>query len=194
MALSSVDQLRGRPVDVMFAGFRSTTATMQRAGWRIAMEAKNYADIVGNNIRFVFKHDDLGVALLGVSSIESMSQALGDLLAPILIKHAIHADSRVLVQAVAAASFVGSTGALRSIDATPGFAQVTERDLFEMPFFQTLHVPAAEPLIVDQATVSDLLERIRLMQAPEQAAIRARNTSRERIHGRIHAHIMSLAA
>lgn len=63
-----------------------------------------------------------------------------------------------------------------------------------MPFFQTLHVPAAEPLIVDQATVSDLLERIRLMQAPEQAAIRARNTSRERIHSRIHAHIMSLAA
>ena len=84
--------------------------------------------------------------------------------------------------------------ALRPIDATPAFAQVTERTLFEMPFFQTLHVPAAEPLIVDQATVSDLLERIRAMQAPEQAEIRARNASRERAHGRIHAHIMSLAA
>ena len=79
-------------------------------------------------------------------------------------------------------------------NAAGGVVQVTTRDLFEMPFFQTLHVPAAEPLIVDQATVSDLLERIRAMQAPEQAEIRARNASRERAHGRIHAHIMSLAA
>ena len=167
---------------------------MQRAGWRIAMEAKNYADIVGNNIRFVFKHDDLGIALLGVSSIESMSQALGDLLAPIFINQAFHADGRHRFRSAHDLAFVARDDALRPIDATPAFMQVTPRDLFEMPFFQTLHVPAAEPLIVDQATVSDLLERIRAMQAPEQAEIRARNASRERAHGRIHAHIMSLAA
>ena len=83
MALSSVDRLRGRPVEVVFAGLRSDTYTMQNAGWRIAMEAGHHCD---------------------------------------------------------------------------------------------------------------LIERARTMQAPEQAEIRARNASRERIHGRIHAHIMSLAA
>ncbi len=57
MALSSVDQLRGRPVDVMFAGLRSDTYAMQRAGWRIAMEAGHYADLF-ERTRFVFVHDN----------------------------------------------------------------------------------------------------------------------------------------
>jgi hypothetical protein len=193
MALSAVDQLRGRPVEVMFAGLRSDTYAMQRAGWRIAMEAGHYADLF-ERARFVFVHDSLSVALIGESRIDSMSRGLGDLLAPIFINQAFHADGRHRFRSAHDLAFVARDDALRPIDATPAFMQVTTRDLFEMPFFQTLHVPAAEPLIVDQATVSDLLERIRAMQAPEQAEIRARNTSRERAHGRIHAHIMSLAA
>ena len=193
MALSAVDQLRGRPVEVMFAGLRSDTYAMQRAGWRIAMEAGHHRDLI-ERARFAFRHDDIGLALIGESRIDSMSRELGDLLAPIIIRQAFHVDGRIQFRSAHDLTFVARDDALRPIDATPAFMQVTTRDLFEMPFFQTLHVPAAEPLIVDQATVSDLLERIRAMQAPEQAEIRARNASRERAHGRVHAHIMSLAA
>lgn len=194
MALSLVDRLRGRPVEVVFAGLRSDTYTMQNAGWRIAMEAGHHCDLI-ERARFAFRHDDIGLALIGESRIESMSRSLEDILAPIIIRQAVHVESRArFTVAPSIASLLARDDALRPIDATPAFAQVTERTLFEMPFFQTLHVPAAEPLIVDQATVSDLLERIRAMQAPEQVEIRARNASRERAHGRIHAHIMSLAA
>ena len=178
----------------MFAGLRSDTYAMQRAGWRIAMEAGHHRDLI-ERARFAFRHGDIGVALIGESRIDSMSRELGDLLAPIIIRQALHVESRArFTFAPGFAQILARDDALRPIDATPVFAQVTTRDLFEMPFFQTLHVPAAEPLIVDQATVSDLLERIRAMQAPEQAEIRARNASRERAYGRIHAHIMSLAA
>lgn len=195
MALSSADHLRGRPVEVVFAGLRSDTYTMQRAGWRIAMEARSYADIAGDCVRFAFKHDDVGVALFGDSHVESMSRSLGELLAPIIIRQAFHAESRArFTVAPSIASFLARDDALRTIDATPAFAQVTDRELFEMPFFQTLHVPQVEPLIVEPETVSELLEKIRRMQAPEQAAIRTRNAGRQASAGRIHAHIMSIAA
>ena len=77
----------------MFAGLRSDTYAMQRAGWRIAMEAGHYADLF-ERARFAFRHDDIGIALIGESRVESVSRSFDDLLAPIIIRQAFHVDSR----------------------------------------------------------------------------------------------------
>lgn len=188
MALSwDNDPLRGRPIEVFFKGFRSDTYALQRAGWNIAMEAGSFADLQFRygGFSFAFHHPALRLGMLGKAELKNRITGMPEFIE--IVNVAMKGTSMMIVS---------NPLELRPIDATPTYAGDTleRRDLFDMPFFQTLHVPQAEPLILEPETVAGLLEKIRQMQAPEQAAIRARNTSRQNAANRIHAHIMSAAA
>lgn len=73
--------------------------------------------------------------------------------------------------------------------------EVSATNFYDAPLFRELGKPVAEEIIVEPATVQQLLDQIRHMQAPEQAAIRARQRSQERREpSQVHASIISLAA
>jgi hypothetical protein len=60
------------------------------------------------------------------------------------------------------------------VNTVPHMMDMTEIEWKQQPLYQQVNTPVAEELIVEPATVAELLDRIRHMQAPEQAAIRAR--------------------
>lgn len=81
------------------------------------------------------------------------------------------------------------------VDTVPSTVMTEECEIMQLPLFRKLDTPVAEQLIVEPDDVSAMLEQIRKMQSPEQAAIRARNRSRERGEEvdvpRIHATILT---
>lgn len=74
-------------------------------------------------------------------------------------------------------------------DTDPSFSMIeeTEMSFYHTPLFLEKEAAPAEELIVDPATVSELLEQIRQRQSPTQAEIRARDRSRNRplLHAKI---------
>jgi hypothetical protein len=72
----------------------------------------------------------------------------------------------------------GSPFAFEPIDAKPQMVRMTRKSIDD---FQIVATPLArtQEIIVEPATVAEMLEKIKAMQVPEQAAIRARNRLRE---------------
>jgi hypothetical protein len=85
------------------------------------------------------------------------------------------------------------------IDAMPQFTMQERKSVDDFGIFAT-PLARTEEIIVEPETVMQLLEKIKAMQSPEQAAIRERNRSRERRMGepiqrqQFHAQILSIAA
>ncbi|PVY34576.1 hypothetical protein C7413_107112 [Paraburkholderia silvatlantica] len=85
------------------------------------------------------------------------------------------------------------------IDAMPQFSSVERKCIDDFGIFAT-PLARTEEIIVDPHDVMALLERIKDLQRPEQAAIRERNRGRERRaddprqRTAFHAQILSLAA
>lgn len=89
--------------------------------------------------------------------------------------------------------------AFSPIDAYPQFTTTEQKNIDDFGIFAT-PLARTEEIIVEPETVMSLLEKIKTMQSPEQAAIRERNRYRERQIGepiqrqQFHAQILSIAA
>jgi len=171
MARSLVEQ--NPPCPVHFAGWSSDTFTLGRHGWDVAYQQDHYRD----ERELLLYHKESGT--------KALAKASGN-----------HFDKRVFgYQSYPEFNVVRITTEkmhvrydVRSlhpfsnmawVNTEPSMIQIEEHDLMSLPLFQKLHAPVAESLIVEPATVADLLDKIRKMQSPEQAAIRARNRSRD---------------
>lgn len=187
MALSWAE--RNPPLPVEFCGFRSDTLTLGRCGWRVAMEQRYGID---RRTQVLCHHEGLGLTLIGEAELDRLLpfelQREGRM-RPVQLRYASSRDS--------GRSFIiqGRPPPLAWVETETRMQQLEEHELYRLPLFAQLNEPAGEQLIVEPATVSELLDQIRRMQAPEQAAIRERERRRDRGNTpRLHAQILSFAA
>jgi hypothetical protein len=184
MAIGLGDLLRLSPqCPVRWGPWETDTYRLQAMGWELAVSHRDY----GDTMQLAMHHR--GLRLIGVS--HEARWACHDDRPPLFEVQAVTAvDAIRFMESVRLApldSFELIDARSRIVDASAD----TFRRLFA-PFDKQ-----APEIIVAPETVQDLLDRIRSMQAPEQAAIRQRNARRERDADparRFHASIVTLAA
>lgn len=186
-------RILSRPCEVAFEGFVSNTTVLQQAGWEISAEQL----IDRNSVRLALRHQ--GVGLRGVTDAVEY-----DFFRDSGFERAIERPLRFQVAYMApridvvAPRIMADLSRFRPIDAMPTYTVEPIRSIDDLGIFAT-PLARTEELIVEPETVMGLLERIKAMQSPEQAAIRARNRRREAAGKPIarqvfHAQILSLAA
>lgn len=187
MARFDAYRVLSRPCEVHFEGFASTTARLQQAGWEISAEQLVEFD----SVRLALRHQGLGLrALTGRVDFDYFDRTPG-VKPPAFQIQRMASRMDVLLH--------DNPTRFAPIDAMPQMVRFDPRSIDDFNIFA---VPLArtEELIVEPETVMGLLERIRAMQSPEQAAIRARNRQRDarepeaRQRQVFHAQILSLAA
>lgn len=178
------------PTLVRFAGWQADTVSLGRAGWQISIinEPSRMTDPMADYTTIIVHHERLGLTGYGhcVSprsawmteryqfSERPYKQRLID--GPVLTFDIDRLAPRVIV----ARHVDPQTWRPVWNGTDPSLIEVSEIDLHTLPLFQEKARPAAEEIIVEPATVQSLLEQIRQIQEPEQAAIRARARQRER--------------
>lgn len=181
------------PCRVLFEGFESDTFQLGRRGWEIALEQDNY----DMKMRMILRHKS---GLYGMAeSLERFSAqewhyryyTNGRLNRdyeglPTFVVSQV--SNRMIVRHYGASSpFEGFS----MVETDPEHMMVSDIELSSLPLFKAKGQPAAEDLIVDPATVSEMLEQIRQRQSPIQKEIRERARRREVIPVR-HAAIYTL--
>lgn len=182
--------IRSRPHRVVFAGFESTTARLQQAGWQLSAEE----DFVRGEVRLAMRFAPADLYLLADSAhVDYYGRASARMMAP------PEPELTFVVRRCAAKMSVvlhETQFSFTPIDAVPQFAEVSPRSLEDFRIFATPLV-RTEEIIVEPQSVAECLELIRKLQAPELAEVRKRNARRdgEAINQQqFHAQILSLAA
>lgn len=179
--------VRSEPMEVHFAGFRSTTQELQRAGWRLAANE----DFVSGRVQLIARHEDAQLYLVadGVFHEYSMRGRLGVREAlPVFVV-------RQVARALECARVSLDFAPFRSIDAEPRWEGLRPRRIEDFALFGAPLVKTEE-IIIEPQSVQECLDIIRRLQAPELAEIRKRNAQRERAleATKFHAQILTLAA
>lgn len=180
-----------RPHKVWWDGWETTTTRLQQGGWEISAEQEVYR----NGIRLALRNQRCQMyGLTDVVSFDFYGGRYG-LDAPLEFRVA-HMASRFSVQTM------GDFSQFKPIDAMPQIVNTEIKSIDDLGIFATPLV-RTEEIIVEPQTVEALLAQIKKIQAPEQAAIRARQRLRENREGmmidaiprqRFHAQILSIAA
>lgn len=164
------------PCEVHFAGWKSDTYSLGRAGWKVSIEEYTRLDYSYGRQRMLLHHPELGL--------NGIAESQGDF-QPSEWRHH-HMTGRLpvfVVKNIVARTMYRVNDDLSNFrdwhDTVPAMIVVSEFDLYHLPLFQKIAKPVAEELIVDPLTVSELLDQIRKRQAPGQAEIRQRDRSRE---------------
>lgn len=176
------------PHRIHFCGWQSTLPALQQAGWEISAEQ----DFMRNAVRLALRHRDLQVRAI-TAPVEYLFLA-GD------VGYGRHLEFRIVHMASDMTVLIhDDLSMFRPIDAMPQFTTAERKSIDDFGIFAT-PLARTEEIIVEPETVMSLLEKIKGMQSPEQAAIRGRNRSRDRRNSepiqrqQFHAQILSLAA
>lgn len=159
------------PCRVFFAGLEGDTFSMSRSGWDIAVAEEPYY----GKIRLLLNHKQAG--LQGIAESREQFSAPdwriygGGL--PEFFVSKMAGGIRVVTNTIS------SFDNFKLADMNPSFSMVEEVEIARLPLFAEAKRPPAEELIVDPATVSELLEKIRNQQSPIQKEIRERARQRE---------------
>jgi hypothetical protein len=177
------------PHRVHFCGWVATLPALQQAGWEISAEQ----DFQYLSVRLALRHRDLQLRAL-TQTIDYnffdgyMSQMRGPL--DFCIQY-MASDLRIVTS--------DNLSAFSPIDAIPQFVSTERKSIDDFGIFAT-PLARTEEIIVDPHDVMALLERIKDLQRPGQAAIRARTRACERRldepsqRTQFHAQILSIAA
>lgn len=181
-----------RPARVRWAGWETTTTLLQQHGWELSLER----DVYRMEMRLAIRHKDY--VIHGISSplhedfiarlqTPHSSQGIAEL-PPFQMRHM---TSQMTVH------LHDDLSRFEPIDAMPQLTTVEIKHIEDFNIFAT-PLARTEEIIVEPETVAQLLDRIKTMQAPGQADIRARNRARERREAiprqRFHAQILSFEA
>lgn len=187
------------PCRVLFAGWETTTTKLQQAGWQLAAEQVMY----DHRVRIAMRHAPSGLYMVSESVDYGFAPRYTDRFqsfgtdpwaAPTFVVR--HVGSNITVQ------IVDNLANFSPIDAAPQLVCAEVKGIEKFNLFAT-PLTRTEEIIVEPETVSELMEKIRALQAPELAAIRQRNRMREgRSEGsrapiaqqQFHAQILSIAA
>lgn len=184
------------PAVVWWSGFRSDTFRLQQEGWEIAAEE----DVAYGRIRLLLRHQNLRLYALTDEVMFEHRRPRQLHEAPRLEFHVVMAAPRIEVQRMASVGRCEFEN-FRQIDAQPQMVETEIKSLDDFKIFATPLV-RTEEIIVEPQTVSAMLDRIREMQAPEQAALREKQRLAARRDGldagavpqqRFHAQIISIA-
>jgi hypothetical protein len=187
------DFLRQSPrCPVYWGPWRSDTITLQSTGWDLSVSHNRERD----ELMLAIRHREF--KLYGFSDRvphprRTMRDPFyGEGAAPTFVMQRVCVDPHVLPDFTMG---VADLSTFEPIDARSRIIEVTSKADID-PLFAPVETEAPE-IIVEPATVQGLLDQIRAMQAPEQAAIRKRNAQRERDAEparKFHASIVTLAA
>lgn len=191
-------RILSEPATVWWSGFRSDTARLQQAGWEIAAEE----DVVYGRIRLLLRNQNMRLyALTNEVAFEHRCVDCFQGRRPPLEFNVVAAAPKIEVHRFADIAAV-AFDTFKQIDAYPQVQHDVEiKSLDDFKIFATPLV-RTEEIIVEPQTVSAMLERIREMQAPEQAALRQKQrlaASRQGLYveevpqQRFHAQIISIA-
>lgn len=182
------DPILSRPYPVYWAGWETTTARLQQAGWSLSVEQ----DISRDEMRLALRHD--GCRLYALSARVPYLHFLGDAALDLRARHPFVIQ---MVSSDITVRIMDDLSAFAPIDAKPQYTESVEKSIEDFSIFAAPLVRTQE-LIVDPNDVQALLDRIKAVQAPQQASIRQRNRTRAYEHGAVdrqvfHAQIISLA-
>jgi hypothetical protein len=174
---SSFDEHRiiSRPLGIEWAGWRSDTLTLQRCGWRLAVNFEPY----NYTYQLLMKNETL--RLCGVSSamtIESRTMRWDSDLSHLPIFRVVQVAPDIHVRTFTDVDLMPVAN-FEEIDATPQFVSSRIESLYDLNVFATKR---AEQVLVDKAdmTVIEHLEAIKRLQSPKQQEIRQRLLREER--------------
>lgn len=181
-------RILSQPYKVYWAGWETTTTRLQQCGWEISAEE----DIYSRSIRIALRHQQAQVtAISNLVPYDYFRQ--GQYLEHGPEFHMAYMASRLFV------SIQDNLTAFKPIDAMPQFVNTERKSIEDLGIFATPLV-RTEEIIVEPQDVASLLEQIKQIQLPEQAAIRARQRLKEGREGqahprqKFHAQILSIAA
>ena len=159
------------PAVVWWVGFRSDTLKLQQAGWELAADQ----DVMENRIRLLLRHRDMELyALTNDVEYGFRRDPRYDMARPPLEFRVVMASPQFQIQRVGHV-----VAAFQQIDAKPQWQTDVEiKTLDDFKIFATPLV-RTEEIIVDPLAVSQMLERIREMQVPEQERIRQKKRLEE---------------
>lgn len=182
------DPVISAPHKVVWGGFESTTTRLQQAGWELSAEQSDFH----MGVRLAMRHRDWKI--YGVTNVVNVDRFSYTRSQGALCFVVAYMANDITVQTMD--NFSGFS----PIDAAPQFIaerkSIEDFNIFATPLART------QEIIVDPQDVMAMLERIKMMQAPEQSAIRQRDRLRERRDGIeldaqprqvFHAQILSIA-
>lgn len=165
------------PCRVMFAGFESDTFSLGRNGWKIAFEEHHREYGMYSKLIMVLNHHS---GLTGwAETLERFSAHDWRISGQYDERLPIFEVKQMSNKMPARVARGLNLDALRLADTDYSMSTVEDHDLARLPLFKRTSQPEKEDLIVDPATVSELLEQIRQRQAPMQKDIRDRARRRE---------------
>jgi hypothetical protein len=176
---------------VLWAGFEANTYALQQAGWSLAAEQ----DYEYRRLRLAFQHRDWQLyAISDYAELDFFNahHAQNDLWPPIVVRRFV---SQIQVE-----RRIDALTMFHPIDAQPQFISREIRNIEDFGIF-VVPLTRTEEIIVEPQDVASMLEQIKRIQAPEQAAIRARDrlrASREGLRSdawprqRVHAQVISI--
>lgn len=177
------------PHRVHFCGWVATLPALQQAGWELSAEQ----DFARYGIRIAMRHRDFQLRAITETVQYNFFDRYSLMDGRPLDFRICHfaSDMHIVTH--------DSLSMFRPIDAMPQFRTEERKSIDDFGIFAT-PLARTEEIIVEPETVMSLLEKIKAMQSPDQAAIRERNKSRERRmdqpiqRQQFHAQILSLAA
>lgn len=180
MAHLQSDRILSQPCEVFWAGFRSNTYLLQQQGWEIAAE-QDYANM---SIRILMRHQDLKLFALSRRENFDFYRHAGEYTPPPIF-YVNNCATRYEVT-----SIMDRFENFKQIDAAPQFVSTERKSINDLGIF-VVPMVRTEEIIIASSDVSAMLEQIRVMQSPEQKAIRDRERSRSnqgRVPGTMPAH------
>jgi hypothetical protein len=200
------DYLISTPHRVFWAGFETTTARMQQAGWKLSA----HQDVMQMGVRLAFRHDELDMSaitnMIDYFKLAQLSAARGGWAADqdigrLKFDIVRMTSGRMMVETYRDPHDSGTMW--KAIDGKPQFCSRMYQSLEEFAVFAEVPLTRTQELIVDPNDVQELMSRIIDLQKPEQQRIRDKQRLRESREGLeldagpkqvFHAQILSIAA
>lgn len=174
---------------------------MARHGWEFAFSGPSASEPFGKET-MMMRHPQSAVHIVAMlargnlwdAALRSDVRPRG---LPIFEAHRI-LSNKCLIETVPSLNFARVDASASWPEASVAMSRGERRQIESLGFFKKWE-DEVEEIIVDQASVSELMDRIRKLQEPELAAIRERNRRREQrsaneVVERVSAQIISIAA
>lgn len=183
---------------VHLLGFESTTWALASAGWEMQIDESPWPQDPFVERTLMMRHPKSAVVIIARQRGGNLMASAFDSEREVLFVAERVLHSKCLIEMVPTLSF-------HRIDASQdwptdvgGLAGRERRSIESLGFFRKWE-DEVEEIIVDQASVSELMDQIRKLQEPELAAIRERNRARDRRSQsvndeRVRAQVIAIAA
>lgn len=185
--------VRQSPVcDVFFAGMRTTTIEMQRAGWQLTI----YEDRARWEACLMAMHPEFGLVLEArrADVARVLGASIADPRMPLTTdRFAWHIERVMTKDTTILGDTLHDPAQAIPFDARPGVIELKEYGFDDLrPLFRPIAVPEEKQLIVDPDDVDALMRRILEVQAPKQRELRER--ARRGAARTVHLQLESVAA